>query len=130
MAKFDSSGALIYSTFLGGSSPANEFGHAIAVDQFGNAYIAGTTSAQNFPVRNAFQSAYGGGFSDAFAAKINTNVSGNAGLIYSTYLGSFGFDSGNAIAVDASGNAVIAGGAACCFPTTPDAVQTFIAMGH
>ncbi len=127
LAKFDQSGALIYSTFLGGSSSGNEFGHAIAVDQSGNAYIAGTTSAPDFPLRNAFQGTYGGGFSDAFIARINTNVAGDAGLIYSTYLGSFGFDSGNAIAVDGSGHAVIAGAAACCFPTTPDAVQTFLA---
>lgn len=127
LAKFDQSGALIYSTFLGGSSSSSEFGGAIAVDQSGNAYIAGTTSAQDFPLRNAFQGTYGGGFSDAFIAKINTNVAGDAGLIYSTYLGSIGSDSGNAIAVDGGGHAVIAGAAACCFPTTPDAVQTFIA---
>lgn len=125
IAKFDPSGNLIYSSFLGGNSPANEFGHAIAVDTSGNAYIAGTTSALDFPVRNAFQRVYGGGFSDAFVAKINTTIAGSAGLVYSTYLGSFGFDSGNAIALDSSGNAFVGGGAQCCFPTTPDAVQPF-----
>jgi Beta-propeller repeat/HYR domain len=126
VAKFDPSGTLVYSSFLGGSSPANEFGHAIAVDATGTVYISGTTSALDFPVRHAFQSTYGGGFSDAFVAAINTNVSGVNGLVYATYLGSFGFDSGNAIAVDSGGNVVVAGTAACCFPTTPGAVQTFL----
>ena len=125
VAKFDPSGNLIYSSFLGGNSPANEFGQAIAVDTSGNAYIVGATSALDFPVRNAFQSVYGGGFSDAFVAKINTTIAGPAGLVYATYLGSFGFDSGNAIAVDSGGNAFVGGGAQCCFPTTPDAVQPF-----
>jgi len=129
VAKLDPSGNLVYSSFLGGFSPANEFGHAIAADNNGNVYIAGTTDALDFPVRNAFQSAYGGGFSDAFVAKINTNVSGHDSLIYATYLGSFGSDSGNAITVDGNGNAFVAGVAQCCFPTTPDAVQTFVASG-
>lgn len=126
IAKLDPTGALVYSSFLGGSSPANEFGHAIAADDSGNAYITGATSALDFPVRNAFQNVYGGGFSDAFVAKINTNIAGPGGLIYATYLGSFGFDSGNGIAIDNDGNAFVTGGAECCFPTTPDAVQTFI----
>jgi len=69
IAKLDPSGNLVYSSFLGGNSSANEFGRGIAVDSSGNAYIVGTTSAQDFPVRNAPQGNYGGGSSDAFVAK-------------------------------------------------------------
>ncbi len=126
IAKLDPSGNQVYSSFLGGNSSGNEFGRGIAVDSSGNAYIVGTTSAQDFPVRNAFQGNYGGGSSDAFVAKINTNSVGAGSLLYSTYLGSFGFDSGNAIAVDGYGNAYVAGVADCCFPTTPNAIQPFL----
>jgi len=52
-----------------------------------------------------------GGAGDAFLSKINTNsaVSGAAGPAYSTLLGGAGLDQGNGIAVDASGNAYVAG---------------------
>ena len=41
---------LVYSSFLGGSG--GDFGHAIAVDDFGNVYLAGETTSINFPIRN------------------------------------------------------------------------------
>jgi hypothetical protein len=52
------------------------------VDTGGCAYVAGLTSASNFPVVSAYQPAYGGN-TDAFIAKINT--AGSA-LVYSTIL--------------------------------------------
>jgi hypothetical protein len=60
--------------------------------------------------------------SDAFVAKLNP--SGSA-LIYSTYLGGNGIDSGYGIAIDSSGSAYIAGSTdSSDFPTTPGAFQT------
>jgi hypothetical protein len=95
---------LIYSTYLGGSGDDN--GYGIAVDAAGNAYVTGYTSSTNFPTtKNTFQSTYGGN-GDAFVTKLN--ASGNA-LVYSTYLGGSLADYGQAIAVDASGNAYVAG---------------------
>lgn len=94
---------LIYCTYLGGRSDDRAFG--IAVDSSGDAYVTGWTGSGAFPVVSPLQSTLAGG-KDAFVAKLNP--AGNT-LIYSTYLGGAGNDSGNGIAVDASGNAYVAG---------------------
>jgi uncharacterized repeat protein (TIGR01451 family) len=68
-AKINASGsALMYSTYLGGSS--NDSGNGIAVDRSGNAYVTGYTYSTNFPTVNALQPSFGGGGADAFLAKI------------------------------------------------------------
>ncbi len=95
---------LVYSTYLGGSE--DEGGSAIAVDSGGNAYVTGRTASRNFPLASPFQSAFAGGESDAFVAKLNDT--GKA-LVYSTYLGGNDRDGGSGIAVDASGQAYVAG---------------------
>jgi hypothetical protein len=94
---------LIYCTYLGGRGDDRAFG--IAVDPSGNAYVTGWTSSSAFPTAAAVQSSLGGG-RDAFVAKLNP--AGNT-LLYSTYLGGAANDSGNGIAVDAAGNAYVAG---------------------
>ena len=71
VAKLDSSGTPIYSSFLGGSN-ADE-GEAIVVDSSGTAYVAGYTLSPNFPATlGVFQWSYLGGTvnSNAFVAKI------------------------------------------------------------
>ncbi|HMD85875.1 MAG TPA: SBBP repeat-containing protein [Terriglobia bacterium] len=50
---------LVYSTYLGGSG--GDSGHAIAVDSFGNAYVAGITGSSDFPTVNPLQANFGGG---------------------------------------------------------------------
>jgi hypothetical protein len=103
---------LIYCTYLGGRGDDRAFG--IAVDAGGNAYVTGWTASSAFPTVAPVQSTLGGG-KDAFVAKLNP--AGNT-LIYSTYLGGAANDSGNAIAVDAAGNAYVAGGSySFNFPT-------------
>jgi uncharacterized repeat protein (TIGR01451 family) len=67
-AKINASGsALVYSTYLGGSS--DDLGQGIAVDSSGNAYVTGYTFSTDFPTANALQPNSGGGI-DAFLAKI------------------------------------------------------------
>ncbi|MGA2116778.1 MAG: SBBP repeat-containing protein, partial [Bryobacteraceae bacterium] len=128
VAKFSAAGALVYLTYLGGSG--DDAASAIAVDSAGDAYVCGLTTSSNFPTTaNAYQTVYGGagnaaaGYSgDAFVAKLNP--SGNT-LIYSTYLGGNDNDAAAAIAIDASGNAYVAGATASRnFPATPGAYQT------
>jgi len=80
VAKFSSSGTLIYSTYLGGGE--YDGGYGIAVDINGYAYVTGLTNSSNFPTLNLYQKYQGGG--DVFVSKLSS--SGNS-LIYSTYLG-------------------------------------------
>ncbi|MBV9470761.1 MAG: SBBP repeat-containing protein, partial [Abitibacteriaceae bacterium] len=103
VTKLSSTGALVYSTFLGGSG--SDIGSAIAVDSAGNAYITGQTKSSDFPLANAYQSLFGGG-TDAFVTKLN--ASGSA-PVYSTYLGGLSNDVGSGIAVDSSGSAYVTG---------------------
>jgi uncharacterized protein (TIGR03437 family) len=51
--------ALLFSTFIGGTG--SEAGRGIAVDLLGNIHIAGEGTSADFPVKNAFQGASGGG---------------------------------------------------------------------
>src|SRR5208337_2004038 len=97
--------ALVYSTYLGGTS--SDSGAGIAVDSTGNAYVTGGTYSTDFPTVNPLQPSSGGGFGDAFVAKINSIGSA---LVYSTYLGGSSFDYGAGIAVDSAGNAYVVGG--------------------
>lgn len=105
VTKIGASGStLVYSTYLGGSSA--EFGNGIAVDSQGSAYVTGSTSSINFPLAKPFQPARSPTSTDAFVSKLNP---GGTALVFSTYFGGGGFDAGIAIAVDANGNACVAG---------------------
>lgn len=107
VTKFNAAGdALLSSTYLGGGSTDAAYG--TAVDGADNAYVTGTTTSADFPTLNAFQPTIGDSFTfngDAFATKLNSN----GVLVYSTYLGGVGGDTGYAIGADSSGNAYLTG---------------------
>jgi photosystem II stability/assembly factor-like uncharacterized protein len=105
VSKFNAAGTtLTYSTYLGGTG--FDVANGIAADSAGNAYVTGTTDSNNFPIQNALQSTIGNPSSpDAFVSKFATA----GGLTYSTFLGGNGPDSGFAIEVDSSGNALVTG---------------------
>ena len=108
---------LSYSTYLGGSG--TEQGRGIALDALGNAFLTGSTSSTDFPLAGPIQS-YGGN-TDAFVLKLNP--AGSA-LIYATYLGGLGFETGSGVAIDSQGNAYVTGTTGSGnFPVTPGAVQ-------
>jgi uncharacterized protein (TIGR03437 family) len=118
IAKFNASGSnLIYSTYLGGNG--GDQARGIAVDAAGAAYLAGISFSDNFPVLGAAQPA-NRGIGDAFITKLNAN---GTALVYSTFLGGTSTDSANAIALDASGNAYIAGDTFSTDFNTRNAVQ-------
>lgn len=115
--------ALDYSTYLGGST--NERIGGVAADAAGVAYVDGQTASADFPTTaGAFQTTNSG--TSAFFSKIKTDGSG---LLYSTFLGATGLVSqANAIAIDATNNAFLAGTTTGPgFPTTPGAFKTNVA---
>jgi hypothetical protein len=117
--KVNSSGTLVYSTYLGGSSTDNV--NAIAIDSTGNAYVGGATNSTNFPTASPIQSS-NGGTGDAFISKLNT--SGTA-LVFSTYLGGTEGDLVTGIALDSSNNTYVTGiTVSSDFPTTSGVIQT------
>ena len=100
--------ALVYSTYLGGNGVDD--GNSIAVDATGNVYVTGSTGSSDFtagctPPCTAFAPTLSTA-PDAFVTKLN--ATGSA-LVYSTYLGGDGNDSGSGIAVDTAGNAYVIG---------------------
>jgi len=112
VTKLDAGGALAYSTYLGGSG--GDYGHGVAVDGSGNAYVTGSTGSTDFPTKNAFQPSRARGVVHAFVTKLDAG----GALAYSTYLGGSGGDGGSGIAVDGSGNAYVTGTTASTdFPT-------------
>jgi hypothetical protein len=123
VSKLNATGTeLIYSTFLGGSSI--DFGTGIAVDSEGNAYITGGTLSADFPTTpGAFQTALGRPMAtNAFVSKLNA---AGTQLIYSTYLGGAGTDTGSSIAITSTGSAYVTGYTSSTdFPTTTGALQS------
>ena len=121
VAKLNPTGtAVIYATYIGGTG--QESASAMTLDSTGSVYLTGQVGSTNFPTtQNAAQPqlAGGSGITDAFALRLN--AAGSA-LLYSTFLGGPLSDTGNAIALDAQGNAFIAGGTqSLTFPAVTNA---------
>lgn len=122
VAKINPTGAdFVYSTYIGGSD--DDFALAIANDQAGSAYVAGRTRSTSFTGSSSTRPS--AATTDAFVAKLN--ASGSA-ISYLTFIGGVGDDSANAIVVDSSGSAVIAGSAGDGLPTVKS-IQSFFKGG-
>jgi YVTN family beta-propeller protein len=121
VAKFNPTGtALEYATYLGGTS--SEFPYDLAVDEAGQAYVAGVTHSSDFPVTPGAYDPTLAGSSDVFVVKLNPT---GTALEYATYLGSSDRDDGYSLAIDGAGSAYVTGMTlGTDFPTTPDAFQS------
>jgi len=106
VAKLNTQGSIVYSTYLGGSG--EDAGNAIAIDANGNMCVAGTTTSTDFPTIKPAQSSIGGD-QDAFIAEISADGSH---LLFATYLGGNGDDESRGIAVDATGSIFVTGSTA------------------
>lgn len=99
ITKFTADGsALIYSTFIGGSS--NELPESMICNSNNELYILGVTASSNFPMVGAYDNTFGGGSlevqngltfpaSDLFVARLSADGSS---LLSSTFMGGSGND--------------------------------------
>jgi hypothetical protein len=129
IVKLDPAGAVVYASVLGGRLADSSIGHAIAVDGQGQAYVTGVANSDthDFPTTpGAFRAVecenvypFAG---DVFVAKLSAD---GHSLLYSTIICGGGDDFPTGIALDAAGNAYVAGATASSdFPT----VNPFQAM--
>lgn len=102
LTKFSSNNSLSYSTYVGGNG--NDIPYGFTLDNSGNIYLAGYTGSTNFPVVNAYNDTNSGS-NDVFITKFSSDFT----LEYSTYFGSSGWEVGNAITIDHSGNIILGG---------------------
>ena len=115
---------LVYSTYFGGSG--FDMANGIAVNSSGEAYITGSTASLNFPASPVQKAALD--VSDAFVVKLNA---AGTSLVYASYFGGDNRDFANAIAVDPSGNAYVAGSThSFNFPTAGSPFQSAKAGGN
>jgi len=119
LTKLNSTGGLVYSTYLGGTG--GERGRSIALDADGNIYIAGQTFSADFPTVHPVQDKLRGP-ADAFLVKLNP---AGTDLLFSTYLGGDGPDGALGVAIRSPDEVYVAGSSFSeNFPVTPDAVRT------
>ena len=146
--------SLVYSTYLGGTGNPYDFGITqienltdflldvdgdavtrLVLGPNGDVYVIGATTSKDFPVTATAYQATNRGFADfainTFITELRPSATGNAQLVYSTYIGGTGGfevrlgDCGMGIAVDASGNVFIDGATySSDFPTTSNAFQS------
>ena len=101
-AKFSISGALVWSTFLGGTG--RDLAEAIALDASGNVYVTGASDSANFPLTaGALRGCRTGG---PWLSQLDPTGSK---LLNSTSIGGMGFDEPHAIAAGGPSAVYIAG---------------------
>lgn len=125
VARFDTTmsatPSLAYSTYLEGS--VADAALAIALGPNNVAYVTGRTDSLDFHFTpGAFQTSQSG-HGVAFITLVDTTMSGNSSVPYSTFFGGSGGDNGFGITADASGNAYVAGTTASGdFPISPNVI--------
>jgi uncharacterized protein (TIGR03437 family) len=109
--------AAVYASILGGHGDSSA--GAVAVDSAGNAYLAGSTDAADFPLTSAAFQKSAAGNTDAFVVKLNP---AGSDLVYGTLLGGSGADRAFGLAIDSAGAAFVSGSTSSTdFPVTADA---------
>ena len=113
---------VIWRALIGGS--ANTVPRALALDNSGNVYVAGTTGARDFPLKNPVQDKQTG-LNICFLMKFNP-----AGeLQFSTYFGGDRNEEGQALAIDSQGSIYLAGRATSTNLPVKNALQSTIGGG-
>jgi hypothetical protein len=95
-----------YSTYFGGNQ--GDVAYSVKPDGKGNIYFTGYTLSPNLFTVGAPQPGYGKGI-NMFVAAIRPGVPGNAGIVFSTYLGATATYVGNAVDIGPDGTIYAAG---------------------
>lgn len=97
---------VLYASYLGGVNW--DYAEEILIDDEGCILVYGDTESPDFPIKNANQFNLGGQ-GDVFLAKIDPSKSGDASLVYSSYLGGEKYDACFDMAIDNMGNIYLTG---------------------
>ena len=118
VAKVGAAGSsLLWATYLGGGGI--DFAYGVVLDGSGNAVVAGSTYSADFPATAGTYDMTLNGTTDAFVASLGA---AGSSLLWATYLGGGSDERAHALALDGSGNAVLAGRTSSAdFPATPGA---------
>ncbi|MFN7921217.1 MAG: SBBP repeat-containing protein [Bryobacteraceae bacterium] len=108
--------AIVFSTLMGGER--NDAGRGIAIDSFGNVFVAGFTNSAQFPTKNAMQPKHSGLGADGLLAKFSPS----GDLMFSTFVGKQ--NEIYALAVDNAGAAYMTGTVTAAGLATPNAART------
>jgi hypothetical protein len=99
--KMNSTGSLVYSTFIGGDR--SDHVEDMVVDTTGSVYLTGHAGSQSFPLVNAYDDSFPGGDGTAFLLKLSSNGSA---IVFSTFIDGCGTSS---IDLDGNGDIYLAG---------------------
>lgn len=103
--------AATFVTYIGGSGRDTLEGIGLSRDDLPNIYLTGSTNSADFPLVQSIQPALSGE-SDVFVLKMHQQITGDSGQLlidYSSLYGGEALDLPAGIAVDGSGNSVVAG---------------------
>lgn len=127
IARFNTSGtALLASTYVGGSGTdglninslqynyGDQFRGEIILDATGNVYVASTSSSMNFPTTAGAYATVLNGLQDAVVCKFNNTLTS---LLWGSFFGGIGEESGNSIEISPNGSVYLSGGSTS--PTFP-----------
>ncbi len=116
----ENNASIQFSSYLGGN--LIDLCHSLTCDNYGNIYVTGETSSNNFPVTiSSFQVRYGGGERDSFITKFSSDLSQ---IIFSTYLGGSKTEAGLDIALDSLSRTYVVGYTySGDFPVIPGTLQ-------
>ncbi|HTS46544.1 MAG TPA: SBBP repeat-containing protein [Bryobacteraceae bacterium] len=114
---------LTFSTYFSGSN--QDIAYAIAHDQNGLIYVAGTTNSTDFPLAGAPTQATAGGSGDVWVAQIDPNVPAGQGFRFTTYVGGTSTETFGGLAVSPNGDIYLTGSTQSTdFPVTSGAYQS------
>jgi hypothetical protein len=112
IARFNSTGTLLWSTFIGGNGHDIGLG-GIALDVNGDIFCSGYTgyaSSNSFPIVNAYDSSFAGSYNGEYFEGFAFKLSGNGqNLLWSTWIGGYGDENPYSTVVDHDGNVIITG---------------------